>query len=333
MRSTIVALTLALPGLATAEPKVCAVSGKSVTLHEVTVSPRGEDAFAIDLFRTPATALLPARCGDALTLQLTGSIEATAKRKGVWIKLARDVKSPDGMILGKRGARVIDACVSGAQVRAKAIIGSDDVLEGERKQPDSFVSGFEVPCDALTLDEVTFPDLNAEVGSDGTDRYWRLRGEAASVRVFADAMLGATSHVVEGPGHLREIKSKRGWVFAEIVGEGFAIRGWVPTAKLQRMPDDEAMIYGAMCTGDHDHNDYNEIPAPNSVERTGIVRADTRVYANQGRGEWGRFTAATQIKVSIIKGESWARLLVVPGLSGAPWLAGYVPLDTIKLDP
>ncbi len=342
MRSPLVLLalvTLAAPALA---DKVCSVSGTSVTLYDVTVAPRGEDPFQLGLHDVPITATLPKRCGDAVTLHVTGSLELTAKREHVWMHVTRDVTTSDGMVTLKRGSSVVDACISGENVRAAASIHAGDVHGGEMKQPSVLVRDVEIPCDALTLDAPADDSDPSPTPGPHPLSYWRLRGEAERVKLRAEPKPKARGHLVESPGcvgciHLRHLSARRGWVFVEVENEGVSARGWARTDELRKVPASTGVGYSSMCTGSHGGGTWGESRAKGSVEREGTVRADARVYREHGTGEWGRFAAATRVKVEITKGSLWAKLRRVPGLGGhpmgSPWLHGHVLLDTVTLDP
>jgi hypothetical protein len=340
-----------VPASAQADGATCIVSGQAVTLQEVTVSPKGVDAFQLGLDSVPVQATLPARCGAPLALSVVGSIELEAKRDDVWLRVSRDVTSADGFVVLKRGARVIDACIVNGRVRASAITYSDDVLEGEAKRPTELVTGVEIPCSALTLDEVEDDDDDSDdfmlgtkdpLATDGTHHYWKLPGEGTQVVLRAKPNTATAGRLVMSPScygciNLRQINAKPGWLFVETMGEGVRARGWVQLAKLKRVPDTTGVGRSYGCTGDHGGGTWGEGGATGSVQRWGVVRADTTIYASEGKHPWGRFAKAERVRVRTTPGAKWAELRHVPGLDGSPrgspWLHGKVALDALTLEP
>ncbi len=320
--------------------KLCLVSGTEVTLHGVTVKPSGEDPFEVSLHKVPASAEVPARCGGPITVHVTGAVELTARREDIWFRLSSDVRSPDGLVTAEKGAQVIDLCMRGDQVFGSAVMYADDVLEGEAKRPDILVRDVEIPCGSLTLDlvETTDPEPTAvDLADTDTHRYWELRNDdTLRVTLHARPNLKAKRRVVESPScsgciYLRQIALKKGWVKVASDGEGVTATGWVPTSKLKRIPDHTLVGHSYMCTGDHPgDNTFGFGGTPPGVKREGTVWSGTVIYASEGSGEWGRFALATRVTVRIQQGASWAQLTAVPGLDAAP---GYVPVDTLTLDP
>ena len=131
-----------------------------MTLQEVTVQPPRDAPFQLGLRDVPVATTLPTKCGTPLALDVQGDLVFKASRDWVRSFLTRDVTSPDGMVTAKRGAMIIDACVRGSTVVGSAILSEDDVLTGEHKNGEVMVHDFEVPCDALTLDEVSMSDAD-----------------------------------------------------------------------------------------------------------------------------------------------------------------------------
>lgn len=341
-RLLLVAIVALAPRLARAE--TCVVRGTHVTLQEGTVRPKGEAAFQLGIDDVAAAATLPTRCGAPTLLEVTGPVAFTIERENVWMNLSRDVTTADGIVTLKHGASVIDACVVGDRVLAKVATYSNDILPGENKRPDSFIRNVEIPCDALTLDHVDndADDFLMPMSADATDNGFELRNpNRTSVTLRAQPNVKARGVTYEEPNcsggciQLHEIRGQKSWVLVETGGEGALARGWVHRSELKAVPDMAWMSsYG--CFGDHRGGELFEgsFGPQNYVEREGTVRAGTKIYADGGTGEWGRFTTATHVKVRIENGSSWAELRVVPGIDGSyVGLNGVVLVTSLKLDP
>lgn len=331
----------ASPASADAPKHGCIVKGSSVTLEKVSVQPVGDTAIELGLVDVPVEARLPTRCGAPLDLQIRGSLAFRAKRDQVWLTIARDITSSDGLVSARKGAHVIDACVRGDRVIASAVTYSDDVLEGEAKPADEIVTPFDIPCDALVLDSIALPDdAVLAMGSSVNDHYWELRGEASTISLYAAPRAGSSRRTLESPScvgciQLRELTVKTDWVEVETSGEGVTATGWVRRSAVKRIPDDTLAGHGYMCSGNHGAGGWGESPVIGSIEREAIVAAGTHVFTGYGTGRWGTFVVDTKVKVRIHPGTPWAELRQVPGLdgdpSGSPFLHGEVPLDSVKL--
>ncbi len=339
------AILLIASRVAAADDKACVVSGKSVELQEVNVKPAGStEPFTFDVRDVPIAAHVPARCGDPMTLHIGGALEFFGSRDDVWLTVARDVTTSDGMVTLGRGAQVLDACMQGDRVFVTAIMSSDDVLEGEHKGPDQFISNVEVPCDALTLEQPVASDDDADSESESESEfpdtekytYWETR-RGNKLKLYRKPQTKAAARAIENPvcegenciRYIREISILPGWVHVEVFGGGIGVRGWVPIKQLRRA---DGVTYGGIfCTGNHGSGFHGFGFGGSGSIREGIVRRDTVVYAEQGAGAWGRFTTATRVKVYVTPKESWASLISVPGLSGG-W-SGTIPVDTITFDP
>ncbi len=316
----------------------CVVSGKAVKLEEVSVKPAGSEPFTLNLHELPVMATVSARCGSPMTLHVGGALEFVGSRDGVWLQVARDIKTSDGMVTVTRGAEVIDACMRGDRVVVTAIMRSDDVLEGEHKRPDVYVRNVEVPCDALTLDapeltEQEQDEVIAALPDASKHTYWETR-HGSKLTLYKDPKAKSASRVIENDAcegercieYLRQTERRGAWVHVEVDMAGVQLRGWVPTKLIKRSDD----VGGASSWGNHGRGVFGGGFGGNGAIREGTVRRDTVVYAQPGTGAWGRFTAPTRVKVYVTPKDPWALLTDVPGLSGA---AGTIPLDTITLDP
>jgi len=318
----------------------CVVKGTSVTLEQVSIQPVGDTAIELGLAGVPVEARLPVKCGAPLDLRVGGSLAFRAKRDHVWLTVARDITSSDGLVSARKGAHVIDACVRGDRVIASAVTYSDDVLEGEAKPADEIVTPFDIPCDALVLDTIALPDAVLDPGASENDHYWKLRGERSKIALHVAPSAASPTRILESPScsgciQLLEVTVKKDWVEVEVGGEGVTATGWVKRSAVERIPDDTRGGRGYMCSGNHGGGGWGESPAIGSIERDAIVAAGTHVFTGPGTGLWGVFALDTRVKVRIHPGSPWAELRRVPGLDGdppgSPFLNGQVPLDSVKL--
>lgn len=340
MRGLVVALALLVPRLASADK--CVVHGTSVTLHEGTVRPKGEPAFKLGIVDVPASATLP-RCGAPTKLNVTGNIELTIERKNVWLNVSRDLTTADGLVTLEHGAQVIDACVSGDRVLATAVTFANDVLPGEDKGGSSFIRNVEIPCDALTLDNVANDDDDflMPMSPDATEHGFELRNpNRTRVTLRAQPNAKAKGLAYEEPDctggciQLHEIRSQKNWVLVEVGGQGVLLRGWVHRSELKAVPDMGWISGGYMCTGDHAGGGFEGgfgFGTKTFVDREGTVRAGTKIFASTGNGEWARFAKPTHINVRVETGSPWVELLEAPGLERS--LNAFIPLDAMTFDP
>jgi len=343
LRTLALVVPLVLPALAhAADPPKCVISGKSVTIQNMDVKPAGVDAFQLGVRGLPVTAELPARCGAPVTLHVGGALELTASRSDVWFRLTRDFTTPDGLITAKMGAQAIDVCLKGDRVFASLVLYASDVLEGEHKRPDELVRDVELPCDALTLDAVADDreeKPEPDTGEEEILHNWETRGEATRVVLRPSVGTRARGYTVEaascgGSGclNLVQVEAKKGWILAQMDGEGVTVRGWVPMYQLKRIPDDVGIGRSYGCYGDHGGGFVGGFGFANSVDREGTVRKGTLVYAEEARGAWGTFVAPAHVKVRMTPGASWAYLIVVDGFDEVS-VFGVIPTDTITFDP
>jgi hypothetical protein len=332
---------VASPALA-GDTEACVVTGKSVKLEEVSVKPPGSEAFTLDIYELPVSAVVPARCDDPMRLHVGGALEFAASRDGIWLWVTRDITTADGMMTIGRGAAVIDACIRDGHVIATVIMAASDVLEGEHKRPDQYVRNVEIACDALTLDSSVFDDDedDADVDTDSyyeTAVYWGTR-RGSKLALRAEPKTNLAARVIEDAtcegescfSGLREIGRRGAWVQVEVTSfYGVRVRGWTTTKQLKRTDDASFGSFG--CTGDHGHGMGGFGFGGSGAVREGTVRRDTVVYAEPASGAWGRFTTPTRVKVYVTPKERWATLVSVPGLSDGAY--GVIPLDTVTFDP
>jgi hypothetical protein len=329
---------VASPALA-GDTEACVVTGKSVKLEEVSVKPPGSDAFTLDIYELPVSAVVPARCDDPMRLHVGGAFEFGASRGGIWLWVTRDITTTDGMMTIGRGAAVIDACMRDGHVIATAVMAASDVLEGEDKRPDQYVRNVEIPCDALTLDTSVFdddPDSDTD-SYDETALYWETR-RGSKLALRKEPKTNAAARVIEDAtcdgascfSGLRQIGRRGAWVQVEVTSfYGVRMRGWTTTKQLKRA---DGLISGGFgCYGDHGSGMRGFGFVGNGAVREGTVRRDTVVYAEPASGAWGRFTTPTRVKVYVTPNEPWATLVSVPGLSDGAY--GMIPLDTVTFDP
>lgn len=311
----------------------CILAAHALSLFDVTVQPIGDQPFQTDVHDVRTTAQLPAHCGDPIALDFGGDLAFSGTRTEVWMSIARDVTTSDGLVTLRRGSKVVDACERDGRVFASAVLYSDDVLPGEHKPGTEVVHDVELPCDALSLEGVDDPDdmvgVPAPVATyhyEGEQTHLLLRRKPDARyggHVIASAAFGTTTFV--------ELARKGDWIFVEDSGEAVSVRGWIKRSLLRRDPTEYTTGRSYGCSGDHDRGLSGFGFGGNAVEHDALVRVGTTLYAGDGTAPWGVFARESRITVWITPGSLWAYVSHVQGLSGG--ILGKVTIGALRLDP
>lgn len=319
----------------------CIIAAHALSLLDVTVHPVGDQPFQTHIHELRTAAELPAKCGDPISLTFTGDLEFAGTRTQVWMSVARDFTTRDGLVTLRKGSKIIDACERDGRVFASAVLYADDVLEGEHKPGSEVVHDVELPCDAISLEPLDYPDDMFGVPDDGTHDdeepapLYHYEGQQTHLllRRKPDARYGG--HVIEsgafGSTTFVELERKGEWILVEDSSEGVSVRGWIKRSLLKRDPDEYALGRSYGCWGDHDTGVSGFGFGGNAVEHEALIRVGTTMYAGDGTAPWGVFARQARIKVWITPGSLWAHVSHVDGLSDS--ILGKVSIGALKLDP
>jgi len=302
------------------------------------VQPRGVEPFTVDIENVPAAIKVVPYAGVAATIEVQGPVRFMAQRKNLWLTLAKDFASADGLVSMRRGSKLVHAHLDGNAVIVAPVLYYNDVLSGEDKDADEFVVPVRVPCSILTLDEIHDEALDtihendefAATPSDAT--WWEPKSETYHIRIYAQPKASSRFVDIVHPScsnciELLGVGERGAWLNVQSYGEGVLARGW-----LQRSTVKPGLGNGRGwgCSGDHRHSTI-WAPRTKNLIYAGPARipATTQVYAKPGEGAWATVIEDIEVQVRCYAGDTWAQLIQVPGVSS--WSHAYVPLSAVVI--
>lgn len=320
---------------------LCAIRGSQVTMEKVTIRPIGAKPFALGVREASVTARLPRVANHDVELMVEESISFKAFSRNVWLTVAKDFASADGLVTIRRGARLVGARVDGSEVVASAVLEEGDVREGEDKQPEEIASFVRVPCASLVLGAVE--NENGSEEPTMPQEWWKPKRKAARVNLFsrpkrtAPAIVVATAYC-ENCLEFKKVGEAGPWLLVERDGGGVTVRGWVSRAEFEQIPKDVGVGRSNGCHGEHGGGSWGEGWAPggppqNLYEGPALVQANANVFADPPRGQWAVFRENTPVTVRHVLGDKFVELRAVPGLNGtppgSPWLNAHVAREHV----
>lgn len=335
---------------APADAAPCRVTGELTA--EVTVRPGAGAPFDVGVWRTPATAELPARVGQPAAVTVLGDLRFRAEIARPEVSLAREVVSLDGMAHLRRGARLLEARGSRDGVRATVVMAST------HGAPEVLFRDVALPCDALTLDDaedIRIDKRDAEEEADfalydgfrarAIDR-WRTIGDRW-VTLRARPEVGAPHHFLfatfcEQRFGLISLARRGEWLEVAQFGEEAVVRGFIRERELEPYEYDGTPVDPPKTCAPRPDRRQGRPVEQRADDLVGEARlsAGARIFAAAGRGEWARVARATEVKILWRRGARWVAVLHVDGLYGIPdgdalWnaFAARDPITLIPLEP
>jgi hypothetical protein len=279
----------------------------------------------------PATATIRAASSAPTALEVGGTIAFAGTATNVWYTIATPFET--GMVQLFAGAHIVDARSDGDEVVGSVVMYSNDVMQGEDKHPEQSVDFVRVPCTTLTLDWIA-DDFHVTSAGDGS--WWRPTGGRTSIGLRSIPKLSAptvsfAALSCEGEGCVvvERLETRGEWLRVGDWGEAAYVTGWVRRSELVKYPDDGGRSY--MCFGDHHGEGFSSSQRlPHGVsEGPARLKVGTTIFAEPGKGAWATVTRDDTFTVRYSKGESWAQLTEIPGISGASSISAYVPISAV----
>ena len=286
----------------TAAAQTCLVRSRAGSL-QVRVSPRGSGGFALALDGIPML-LVP---GARATVHVLGPFAFRASATNVEYAVARPIDVAAGMVRLRSNARVTRARAVGAD--ARGVIGIGAAVE---------VHGADVPCDALTLDDVPRTAFPLERGpADGVDENVPGWIPARRTTVLREEP-GRGARIVLTAADRDELR----FIEREAQGEwrrvlfddgSSTVEGWTRTSSLRPERDGPFGIgmsgVGEGCGGSGDGMN------PDVFDGDAVVDFGTTVFAAPGRAPWASVRTGEPLHIVHLRGERWATIANVPGMA------------------
>lgn len=322
-RTALVALVLLTSvRIASASPATrCVVHGDEVTLEKLTVN-----NFTVGVVRVKADATITSD-RPGVTVDVAGDIAFRATAPSLWFTVTTESRVGAGIVTMSPGAHLIGERLDGTGVAGAAVIYAADILQGEDKPAEETVAAVTVPCDHLSLDWANDPV--APPSAEG--RGWRSRGASLTFhttpRASAPSVTFASTSCEEECLNVRGDAAKNGYRRVSIVNQSVGITGWVTAGELTRIPDGEGFGYSYGCTGDHDRGGrlFGGAPPPTSYAD---LAAGTKIYDAPRGVIWATVTRKQAFAVRFAKGDTWAEVAHLPGISD-PEGHAYVPVASL----
>jgi len=326
-------LVAALPLTASADD--CPVTGSSVTLEHVRVQPAGAGLAPLDLDVRGVAVRATIRSGKSVDLELTGAIAFKATTTGLWWTLAEPAETADKLVELTAGAHLVHVRADGDSVIADAVLHAPDVMPGEIKEPDEYVGPVRIACKKLTLDWALGTDL--ETTGDGSN--WRPRRNPNRITLRSAPKAKASVVTVRAPNcsgegcvTVERVESRAGWFLVATANEGVRTAGWVRRSELVKLPDTMGVGRSYGCYGDHGRGvtGFGRAGGETAVEGPATIKVGTVIHADPAAGPWATVVQDGFYRVRIVRGEAWAEVTQIPGITGAMFSA-YVPIAAVTL--
>lgn len=307
---------------ASADPGArCVVRGDDVTIAHLTVND-----FTIGVSHVKANAtMVPG--GKGSLVEIEGVVAFRANAPDLWYTVRAPTVAAGGMVTLAPGAHLIGERLDGDAIAGRAVIYASDVLEGEDKAPDESASTISVPCENLSLDWARDgADLTFEEGPG-----WRSKGASlvfhAAPKINAPQVTYAATSCEEDCLAVQGSAATNGFRKVAVVNEGVRIAGWVSAASLVRIPDNVLLAHSYGCSGDHASGMDLGFGFDSPTSLATLPRG-TKIYDGPKGATWATITRETELRISVRRGESWALLRDLPGVTGFQGHA-YVPVSSL----
>jgi hypothetical protein len=288
-------------------PAKCTLEGERVNAG-LEVKPEGAPSFKLGASGVRLLAVLGPRA-DEIDVDVRSPIFFRAKAKKLPYAFARGFSDVRGV------ARIgTDATPINVRVDAKNQVRGEINLSSEVQ-----VRGLTLPCDALTLNP---PPKAAEAAQEleaDDGEMWSPRGQELSFRDGPGGAVVARLHVV----HPDEVVLRRfadvdthhasPWVRAEYLSGGSRLLGWVAREAITPMNH----IHGHSESLDFFTGGCGRgfSSSPSVFHGVAQIKSSAVVFATEGKHAWGAFEAASEARVTHVKGAAWVRIDEIDNLS------------------
>jgi hypothetical protein len=324
----LMALLLPVPAWARG---TCVVAGQHPAPFVVTVAPKGATPFKL---RVDGLAASVATGGLEQPAEVTVhgplGFAATVAADAIPARTRRAVDAGSGLahLAPATEKLTLHADVRGSRVEADVRLGGVELR------------GLNLPCDALTLDDVAAPkpqlvDLGDHDGGERaapSGKLLHLRtspGGGAAMVVAVDEPAALELRVTEHERDWRRVTAR--WA------DGTTIAGWASQGELGPPPPHEALAdalpSGTSCT----------LP-PTTREGERIVEAPvapgTDVFAARYLGPWAKVGDGKLLRVRVRPKDDWVEIVIAPGitsvdecLASTVLLDAWIPRTAVRLPP
>lgn len=293
----------------------CVIAGKKVAPFVVEVAAHEATPFKLRLDGV-AAEVAPGGTATPATVRVRGALtfDATATAIDLSVRTRRTVEALNGMV---RLAPATEKLTLHANVRSK-VVDADVRLGGVE------LRGLVLPCDALTLDEVTAPKPQLE--DDGSPR---LVATGKLLHFRGGPNSGPAMEVaVDDPDalELKRLEEDGGWMrVTSRWPDGTTVAGWVrkeelTTAGAHHERIGELSPLAAACT---------EAPRVGANERVvaATVATGTQVYAARYLGPWAKVADGSKLQVRFRPKDDWVEIVGAPGVASVTGCAGATAIN------
>ena len=206
------------------------------------------------------------------------------------------------------------------------------LVDASVKLPGIELRGLTLPCDALTLDDVTPPKLSLE---DAGEARFVAKGTTLHFRSEAGGRGAAVEVGVDDPSalELKRVEEQRGWMRVTTRwADGTTLHGWVKRDELTE-------------EGAHHERISDMVPpaageTPCDPPRVGAnerlvvapVAVGTQVFGARYLGPWAKVVAGDKLQLRVRPKDDWIEIVSAPGIACATNDA-WIPRAAAKLPP
>jgi hypothetical protein len=262
----------------------------------------------------------PRDAGMAALVEVRGPLafEGTSAPDKIPWKTSRAVDAVSGMVH-------LPADTEGLVARANV---HGRFIDIEAPLGDARVRWLTVPCDALTLDTVARPEL--EAAPEESAEPWAPAKRVVHLRAGPGA--GALTELDVGDDldavDLRRLESAGPWMrVSSHILDGSTLQGWVKREELRRPSTRQKQQLEGPFVAPSGCERKLEARAGSRVARA-TVADGTQVYAARYLGPWATVRAGAGLTVRLSAKDDWVELVGVPGIVSA----GECPEHSVVLD-
>lgn len=301
----------------------CVVHGDDVTLEALTVN-----GFTVGVSHVKADATMSSDRSD-VTVDVSGVVAFRGTTTRLWYTVSTESSVGAGLVTMSPGAHLIGERLDGTAVSGAAVLYAADTLEGEDKPADEAVGTVSVPCDHLTLDWSHDPVDPPPPAGKG----WRSRKDSLTFHAAPKASSPSVTYTAtsceEDCLTVQGDAAKNGYRKVGTVNESVSIVGWVKSTELQRIPGDEMFGHSYMCTGGHRGGSGSfGFSGPVPPVSLANLAPGTKIYDGPKGTTWATVTRDEVFEVRYTKGDTWAEIVFLPGLTDEAGHA-YVPVSAL----
>ncbi len=319
MRRAVVGIATIVAATATADARgTCVVSGKKTTPFVIEVAPREATPFKLRV-EGMAVEAAPGGLETPAQVKVKGALafEARAGAADLPARTKRAGEALNGMV---RFAPDVGGFTLHANVRARLVDASVKLPGGVE------LRGLQIPCDALTLDDV--PEPKPQLLEDNLPR-WVATGKLLHFRTGPGS--GPTMEAAlddESSLELKRLEVSGDWMrVTSRWPDDTMIHGWVHKDEV-RPETTRHEALGSSLFG----RDAGCTQGPTTRENERIVKATvapgTQVYAARYLGPWAQVVDGGALQVRVRPKDDWVEIVFAPGIASV----GDCVNSTVLLD-